>query len=60
MVLQLGDDHYLCLDDHMYRGRNKIHHAQIVSHKTHHSWVVIKTYHAHMWGGGIKTQWQFY
>ncbi len=54
MVLQLGDDHYSCLEDYGYRGRNKIHHAQIASHKTHRSSVVIKTYKCHIWGGGIN------
>ncbi len=46
--------HYLCLEDHGNRERNKIHHAQIAIHKTRHSWVVVKTYHPYMSEGGIK------
>ncbi len=33
MALRLGDDHYLCMEDHSYVGGIK-HHAQMASHKT--------------------------
>ncbi len=56
MVLRLGYDH----EGHRYRGRNKICHAQMVSHKNTPFLGGCKNVPPSHVGRGYKTQWQLY